>query len=128
MGTGTPISKEEVIKNRDTVNRLAIIGCTDKEIGFTIGISEEAVRKHHRRDLDVGRANLRASIRKTQIQLALDEKHPTMLIWLGKQYLGQREPKQDVSHSGGVTVEKVLFEREIQKIKEIEEKEIIDVG
>ncbi len=32
-----------------------------------------------------------------------------MLIWLGKNYLGQREPKSQVEHTGGLTVQKVTF-------------------
>lgn len=44
---------------------------------------------------------IQVSLRRRQIQAALDEKkaNNTMLIWCGKQYLGQREPKDDTKEA-----------------------------
>jgi hypothetical protein len=35
---------------------------------------------------------------------AAEAGNPTMLIWLGKQYLGQSD-KQDLNHEGGLSIE-----------------------
>ena len=40
------------------------------------------------------------SLRRSQWRLA--EKNPTMSIWLGKQYLDQKEPEQEIKHSGEI--------------------------
>ena len=44
----------------------------------------------------MGRLVGRTSIRRAQYKAALDG-NPTMLIWLGKQLLGQKEPKPEDS-------------------------------
>ena len=106
---GKGIPKKLIEDARPTVMKLSQLGCSDPEIGSIVGMSEDSVKRHLRKELDEGRGNLRASLRKAQIETAIKEKNPTMLIWLGKCYLGQKEPKQNIQHSGGVTVEKVIF-------------------
>jgi len=103
------ISKERIEAARPQVVKLARLGCTDKEIASIIDFGEESVKRHLRAELDEGRGNLRASLRKAQVEAAIAEKNPTMLIWLGKCYLGQKEPKKELEHSGKVVVEKVIF-------------------
>jgi hypothetical protein len=39
-----------------------------------------------------GNSRLKLKLSESQIKLAVDKLNPTMLIWLGKQYLDQREP------------------------------------
>lgn len=94
---------------REEVKKLARLGCTTKEIAAFLEIAEKTVERNFREELDWGRSNLRQSIRKAQIQTAIQDRNTTMLIWLGKNYLGQREPKTNIVHSGGITVEKVMF-------------------
>jgi len=93
----------------DQVKKLAQLGCTQEEIAFILDIDDSTLRKHFRKDIDQGMSELRASIRRTQIDVAIRNKNPQMLIWLGKQLLKQKEPKQDVKHSGNVVVEMVVF-------------------
>lgn len=54
-----------------------------REIGFKDG-SFETLR-------NIYGANTKASVRRTQIATAIENRNPTMLIWLGKQLLGQSE-------------------------------------
>ncbi len=78
------------------VRNLASIQCTDEEIAAGIGCSQDTLARGRKRDQELdaaiieGRANGRMSLRRAQYQKALDG-NPTMLIWLGKQVLGQRE-------------------------------------
>ena len=78
------------------VRKLASIQCTDEEIAAGIGCSQDTLARGRKRDQELdaaiieGRANGRMSLRRAQYQKALDG-NPTMLIWLGKQILGQRE-------------------------------------
>ena len=86
-----------------TVEGLALIGCEEAEIVTVLGISERTMRsrKHEKRfaaAMERGRANGKKSLRRLQWEAA--NKHDrTMLVWLGKQFLGQKD-RQDVVHSG----------------------------
>jgi len=103
------LTDEFVESNKDTVFKMAQVGCTDKEQAHILSISETNLRGKFRKQIDEGRSQLRRSLRRAQLDAAINGKNPTMLIWLGKNYLGQREPKAQMEHSGGITVEKVIF-------------------
>jgi hypothetical protein len=64
-----------------------------KEAGYA-GFSEFYKRYNHEG---------RASLRRAQWKAAVDEGNPTMLIWMGKQMLGQKD-KHDVEINGNITV------------------------
>lgn len=76
---------------------LLFIQCTKREVCSVLGITsyalDVALLMHYKkpwneiseRYLDVGRASLR------RCQFRLAQKNPAMAIWLGKQYLDQRE-------------------------------------
>ena len=78
------------------VRKLASIQCTDEEIAAGLGCSQDTLARGRKREPDLdaaileGRANGRMSLRRAQYQRAM-EGNPAMLIWLGKQILGQRE-------------------------------------
>lgn len=75
------------------VERLAAEFCTQGEIAANLHISERTIRG--RADLKAayerGQEEARVSLRRAQWQLA-KAGNPSMLIWLGKQYLNQIEP------------------------------------
>jgi len=102
--------KEDIEKNRGLVERLAAIGTTDQELGFVLGMAEKTVQNHYRAELDRGRGNLRTALRKAQFESAIVDKNSTMLIWLGKNYLGQKDCRHDVRHSGDITFQKILYD------------------
>jgi hypothetical protein len=74
----------------DEVELMASIGCTDREIAEYFGINDDTLRYNLKDFLINGRQNLKNSLRKAQLRVALDG-NPTLLIWLGKQILGQQE-------------------------------------
>lgn len=73
------------------VEKLASIMCTQEEIASFLGCSVDTLQRDktfcgvYKKGLDAGRM----SLRRKQFKLA--ETNPTMGIWLGKQYLGQRD-------------------------------------
>lgn len=89
----------------EVVEKLASIMCTQEEIENYLGISVRTLQRDEEfcRIYKKGLDNARSSLRRMQFKQA--ETNPTMAIWLGKQYLGQRD-KQEVEHSGdmGITV------------------------
>lgn len=77
------------------IEQLAAIGCSDDEIATLAGIAESTLQDRFRAHLKAGRAQLRQRLRKKQIARAMAGSD-TMLIWLGKQYLEQRD-KNEIS-------------------------------
>jgi hypothetical protein len=79
-----------------TAERLASIQCTDKEIAHCLGVSEATLIRRKQGDpdfaeaLDRARSQGRMSLRRKQFEKA-NAGSDTMLIWLGKQILGQRD-------------------------------------
>lgn len=110
-----PIPKEKIESARPQVVACAKLGCTDKEIGTIVGMSESSIKRHLKDELDEGRAALAGGLRKAQIEAAVKEKNPTMLIWLGKCYLGQKEPKFNHEVSGKFIIEKKIFHANADK-------------
>lgn len=90
---GRPPIKEYDLKQ---IESLASVGCTQNEIAALCGYSQgnfHDLKKNHpdiQEALDRGRSNLHKSLRRKQVDLALDGNVP-MLIHLGKTQLGQSE-------------------------------------
>jgi DNA-binding CsgD family transcriptional regulator len=104
------IFDEDWVENhKKQVRKLSELGCTDAEIAYILGCSKSTVHNYFQEDINEGKSHVRAQLRKAQLELAINEKNPTMLIWLGKQLLGQKEPKNQTEHSGAVKFEKVIF-------------------
>lgn len=74
----------------EDVYRLAQIGSTDREIARWFDIDENTLRYNFSEILEKGRTELKYSLRRAQIKLALSG-NAVMLIWLGKVILGQEE-------------------------------------
>lgn len=72
------------------VVKLASYGCTNIEIANFFGCDESLIRKSYSEFLTKGRAEGKTNLRKWQYNVA-KKGNVTMLIWLGKQVLGQSE-------------------------------------
>lgn len=73
------------------VEKLASIQCTQEEIANFLDISVRTLQRDEEfcRLFKKGRDNGKMSLRRTQFKIA--EKNASMAIFLGKQYLGQRD-------------------------------------
>lgn len=84
---------EQTIK---TIEGLAKIQCTQQEAAAVLGITKQTFISLMKRDPIVrekwenGLKSGKASLRRNQFKMS--ERNAAMAIWLGKQYLGQREP------------------------------------
>jgi hypothetical protein len=114
------------------VEALGRLGATAEEMAHILPASQSTI-EHRMSDRESGfykaynkgRATLNASLRRKQIELAMGG-HPTLLIWLGKQLLDQRD-RADLRHAtvdlkdlsadqldalaGGATLEEVVGSR-----------------
>ena len=82
----------------EDVYKLAQLGCTDKEIANWFDMTESTLRYNFKGILAKGRAELQQRLRMAQIKLALDG-NAVMLIFLGKQLLGQRSEPLDTENT-----------------------------
>lgn len=78
------------------VEELASIQCTQAEMAAVLGCARETIIRRAKEDeafaqaIEKGREGGKASLRRMQWKKARDGDR-TLLIWLGKQYLGQRD-------------------------------------
>jgi hypothetical protein len=90
------------------VEELARIGCSEADMAAVLGVSVDTIQRRKRDSeefcgvIEKGRASLRNSLRRLQVKKAL-EGNTTMLIWLGKQLLGQSDRQQtEITGAEGV--------------------------
>lgn len=93
---GVVVGRDKHVIDPQEVFKLAQIGCKDIEIADWFGIDGNTLRYNFSVELTKGREALKQSLRRAQLSVALAG-NPTMLIWLGKQYLGQSESPLDTS-------------------------------
>jgi len=72
------------------VEKLASYGLTNKEIAEALGFDDSTLKRKFENFLTKGKANLKQRLKRKQIDVALGG-NVSMLIWLGKQYLGQAD-------------------------------------
>jgi hypothetical protein len=87
---GVVVGRDKKVVPPKDVERLAQMGCKDSEIAEWFGIDENTLRYNFSVELLKGKLALNQSLRQAQIRLALTG-NATMLIWLGKNILGQQE-------------------------------------
>ena len=92
--TGVVVGRDKKVIPPEEVYKLAQIGCKDKEIAEWFGIDSNTLRYNFSVELLKGRETLKHSLRRAQINVALNG-NPTMLIFLGKQLLGQSDQPID---------------------------------
>lgn len=74
----------------DEVWKLAALGCTMEEMAEWFQINRETLKYNFSDYIAKGRAELKRRLRAAQIRVAM-EGNATLLIWLGKNMLGQSD-------------------------------------
>mgnify|MGYP001591360622 CR=1 FL=1 len=132
MRTGRP--RKEI--NSQQLYELAVIRCTELEMAAVLGISIETFERRRaerkqwpvvltkdaepvylsfREILSSGRAIGRVSMRRKQWELAMAGDR-TMLIWLGKQFLGQRDMVGISDPDGGAVQIRPVYDEILGRI------------
>lgn len=93
--TGIRVSGKLV--DTDTLYKLAQMGANNVEIAHWFAVPESQIRYYFSEYLEKARSALKIKLRRAQLKVAIENENPTMLIWLGKQYLGQTDSQQDTS-------------------------------
>ena len=85
------------------VYELAQIQCTLEEIASVCDCDIKTITNRFSKEVDKGREDGKKSLRRAQWHKAVKDGNVVMQIWLGKQYLGQRD-KADFDIQSGLTV------------------------
>jgi hypothetical protein len=88
--------KQIALTPEQLVTDLAGIFCSAEEIATVLGIARSTLYEKFPDALEKGRASGKESLRRAQFKAAL-KGNPAVLIWLGKQYLGQTDKLPDFS-------------------------------
>lgn len=103
---GRPRSLDVDAQTLKTIQGLGQIQATSKECAAVLGVTEPtwiSFKKHNpevEEALHLGQGEGLASLRRRQFKAANDG-NASMMIWLGKQYLGQRDHKDISGPNGG---------------------------
>ena len=92
--TGRPLAKIDPVM----VEQLAGIQCSYAEMAAVLKCSADTLQRRFAAAIEKGRENGKASLKRAQFKLAMGG-NATMLIWLGKQILDQKD-KQSHEVSG----------------------------
>ena len=92
--TGRPLAKVD----EKMVETLAAVGCSGEEIAIQVGVAKATLYRRFKTLIERGHNTQNTSLRRKQMQAAMGG-NITMLIWLGKQHLGQSD-KQEVKTEG----------------------------
>jgi len=106
-----------------TVEKLALLQCTQEEIASFVGVSVDTLR--NRKEFigiyKKGQLEGKMSLRRLQWKKA-NEGNVTMIIWLGKQYLGQSDKQELTGKDGKSLVPDIKFEVIDKEAKEATER------
>jgi len=124
--TGRP----KAVIDWDEVDKLLIAGCMGTDIASHIGLDSKTLYRHCESDKKVSfstysqqkRSHGDNLIRMVQFDEAVRKRDRSMLIWLGKQRLGQTDRSQ-VAHQGAAPIEIVNYgDKSIEPWKESDPK------
>jgi hypothetical protein len=89
----------ELVLDESLIFDLARIHCNRKEMSVIMGCSEDTLLRKHASIIEKGMSEGKESLRRKQWELAM-KGNVQMLIWVGKQWLGQRDRQPDeVAHT-----------------------------
>jgi len=95
----------------ELVERLAAIHCTQQEIADSLGCSVDTLQRN-KKFCGIYKAAIadgRMSLRRKQWE-AVNAGNTTMLVWLGKQYLGQTDKRETEIKADSKSISEVMAE------------------
>jgi hypothetical protein len=90
MADEKKVGRPKIEIDEELLYKLATIHCTMKEMVDIMGVSKDTLKNNFSHIIDKGKSDGKMRLRRKQVEVAMSGNH-TMLIWLGKQMLGQSE-------------------------------------
>lgn len=79
------------------IERMAEDGCTVETIAGCLDTEPHTLNNHFMPELNAGRSRRKARLLAKQYDLAVNKGNVTMLVWLGKQDLGQTDRQESTA-------------------------------
>lgn len=104
-----PVGRPKKPIDYKLAEQLASIMCTQEEIASIMDLSVRTLQRDeefcriYKKGLDKGRM----SLRRKQFSKAVNEGNATMLIWLGKQHLGQTDKVENMKDASDQVAEAI---------------------
>ena len=130
--TKRKVGRPKVEINWAQVEQMCWIQCTGEEIASIVGMSYDGLDNRIQNEFGMNfseyfkkhSAHGKASLRRRQYKKAVEEGNPAMLIWLGKQWLGQSDHVEvETTNREGI---KLAYDTKPQQL-EAKQGDIIDV-
>jgi DNA-binding MurR/RpiR family transcriptional regulator len=107
-----PAKDQKIELNLEQLKAMVRIQCTQEECAAVLGMSADTLDRRLKELEYAGFAEFYkkysheglASLRRAQWKAATEQLNPTMLVWMGKQMLGQQD-KSSMEHSGKLAFE-----------------------
>lgn len=90
------MARPKKIVDEDQIMKLAAINCSYAEIAAVVGVDPSTLTRRFAQVIEKGREQGKMSLKRKQYEVAMGG-NVSMLIWLGKQILGQRDIPLDNS-------------------------------
>lgn len=78
----------------ELLRRLALVHCTMAEIASVAGVHKRTLERRYAAVIEAAREDGKSSLRRVMWRKALDG-NERLMIWLSKQHLGMREPRDE---------------------------------
>lgn len=88
---GYPIGRDKKIVPPDEVQKLAALGCSNRDIANFFGIEETNVSRHFAAFLTKGREELKIALRRAMLDNACRNNNAAVQIFLAKNLLGMSD-------------------------------------
>ena len=88
---GYPIGRDKKIVPPDEVQKLAALGCTNRDIANFFGIAEDNIVRHFADFITKGREELKISLRRAMLNNACKNNNAAVQIFLAKNILGMSD-------------------------------------
>lgn len=88
---GYPIGRDKKIVPPDEVQKLAALGCTNRDIARFYGIAEDNIPRHFADFVTKGREELKISLRRAMLNNACKNNNAAVQIFLAKNILGMAD-------------------------------------
>lgn len=113
------VGRPKVDIDPEQVIRLARLHCTMQEMADFFGCHRDTLHNNFSAEITKGRSEGNISLRRKQWQIAVEKGNPVLLIWLGKQMLGQVNERIDSDSDAPLPIYDIVEEpKEILEVKD----------
>lgn len=88
---GLPVGRDKKVVPPDEVEKLAALGCTNRDIANFFGVTDDAIARNFAANLTKGREDLKISLRRAMLNNACKNMNAAVQIFLAKNILGMSD-------------------------------------